>query len=263
MTNDRPNLARIYDALLDGSDHYQTERDLVERLVRVVPEAKTVAGENRHWMLRTVRYLADKIGILQFIDLGSGLPTAQNTHEVAQKTNRDARVVYVDNDPVVQAHSRALLLDNDYTHVAGSDLTRPEETLSDPVIAKHLDLGQPVGLIVSGVLHHLPDYDQARAVLRNYVDKLAPGSYVALTHLLEPEDSGETRDAVRAVTRTFRDTAIGVTPRAREQIEGFFDGLELVPPGLTYLHEWWPDGPRYTPLKPLNFATLGGVARKN
>jgi SAM-dependent methyltransferase len=190
------------------------------------------------------------------------MPTAENTHQVAQRYNPDAQVVYVDNDPVVQVHGRALLEENELTHVTGADLTVPAETLGDEVVTAHLDLSRPVALILTSIIHHIDDYERAKRIVREYVDALAPGSYLLLTHNFDPEEDSPRQELARLLETSFQGTGLGSVYRSRSQIESFFDGLDLLRPGLAYLHEWWPDGPRLTPLSELNFLTLGGVARK-
>ncbi|GAA4550056.1 SAM-dependent methyltransferase [Amycolatopsis samaneae] len=258
----RASLARLSDALLGGHDHYEADREAMRRLLAIAPGARAMAKEHRDWLVRVVRFLAAKRGVGQFLDLGSGMPTAENTHQVAQRYNPEARVVYVDNDPVVQVHGRAVLEENDRTHVSGANLTVPAETLWDPVVVEHLDFAEPVALILCSIVHHIDDFARASHIVRSYVDALAPGSYLLLTHHVEPEADGPRRELARLLESTFQGTGLGTVHRPREQIESFFTGLDLLPPGLCLLHEWWPDGPRLAPLSELNFLTLGGVARK-
>jgi hypothetical protein len=171
-------------------------------------------------------------------------------------------VVYVDNDPIVQVHGRALLEENDRTYVTGADLTNPAETLSDPVVTGHLDIKEPIALILSSIVHHIDDYERAKRVVSEYVESLAPGSYLLLTHNFDPQEDSPRQELARLLETSFQGTGLGTVYRTRAQIESFFDGMELLRPGLSYLHEWWPDGPRLTPLSELNFLTLGGVAIK-
>lgn len=259
----KASLARLTDALLGGHDHYEVDREAMRRLLAIAPGARTMAKEQRDWLVRVVRFLASKRGIDQYLDLGSGLPTSENTHQVAQRYNPEAQVVYVDNDPVVQVHGRALLEENDLTHVTGSDLTVPEKTLNDEVVKAHLDLSRPVALILTQIIHHIDDFERARRVVAEYVDALAPGSYLLLTHNFDPEEDSPRQELARLLETSFQGTGLGSVYRARAEIASLFDGLELLRPGLVYLHEWWPDGPRLTPLSELNFLTLGGVARKS
>ena len=259
----RASLARLTDALLGGHDHYEADRDAMRRLMAIAPGAKAMAREHRDWLVRVVRFLAAKRGVDQFLDLGSGLPTSENTHEVAQRYNLDAQVVYVDNDPVVQVHGRALLEENDQTHVSGADLTNPAETLSDPVVTAHLDVKRPLALILTSIIHHIDDYERAKRIVSEYVEALVPGSYLLLTHNFDPQEDSPRQELAQLLETSFQGTGLGSVYRTRAQIQSFFDGMDLLRPGLVYLHEWWPDGPRLTPLSELNFLTLGGVAIKD
>lgn len=259
---DRPSIARVYDALLGGQTNYEADRAVLRQILELAPEAQTMAKEVRHWLVRTVRYLTDRMSIEQFLDLGSGFPTVENTHQVAQRYNAEAQVVYVDNDPVVQAHGRALLAENDFTHMAGNDLTKPRETIDELSRTHRLDFEQPIGLILCAIVHHIQDLEEARRIVRTYVDALAPGSYVVLLHQHNPADGTEAADVATSLEKRFSGTGLDTLYRTRDEIESLFDGLDLVEPGLTYPHLWWPDGPRFTPLSPVNFTSLGGVARK-
>ena len=258
----KASLARLSDALLGGHDHYAVDREAMRRLLAIAPGAREMAKEHRDWLVRAVRYLAGKRGVDQFLDLGSGMPTAENTHQVAQRYNPDAQVVYVDNDPLVQVHGRALLEENYLTHVSGADLTLPQETLNDEVVKEHLDLSRPVALILTSIIHHIDDYDRARRIVAEYVEALAPGSYLLLTHHYEPEEDSPRQELAQLLETSFQGTGLGSVHRSRAQIQAFFDGLDLLPPGLVHLHEWWPDGPRLHPLTELHYLTLGGVGRK-
>jgi S-adenosyl methyltransferase len=258
----KASLARLSDALLGGHDHYEVDREAMRRLLAIAPGARAMAKEHRDWLVRAVRFLAGKRGIDQFLDLGSGMPTAENTHQVAQRYNPDAQVVYVDNDPVVQVHGRALLEENYLTHVTGADLTRPAETLADDVVKEYLDFTRPVALILTSIIHHIDDYERAKSIVAEYVAALAPGSYLLLTHHFDPEEDSPRQELARLLETSFQGTGLGSVFRTREQITAFFEGTELLRPGLVYPHEWWPDGPRIHALSELNFLTLGGVGRK-
>ncbi len=259
---DRPSIARVFDALMGGQDNYEVDRAVLSQILELAPEAPIMAQEVRQWLIRTVRYLTDREGIDQFLDLGSGFPTVENTHQVAQRYNPEARVVYVDNDPVVQAHGRALLAENDFTHIAGNDLTKPLETVEELSRSHRLDFDRPVGLIMCSIVHHIQDLEAAQKIVRSYVDALAPGSFITLLHQHNPADGSEAADVATSLEKRFNGTGLDTLYRTREEIESFFDGLDLVDPGLTYPHMWWPDGPRFTPLTTVNFTSLGGVARK-
>ncbi|KFU79264.1 S-adenosyl methyltransferase [Amycolatopsis lurida] len=256
----KPNLARMKDVLLGGHDYYEVDRRAVEDLLAVAPDAAAIAKEFRSWANRVVRFLAGARGIDQFLDLGSGLPTSENTHQAAQRYNPDALVVYVDHDPVVQAHGLALLEDL-LVHVSGADLTDPEQTLADPVVAEHIEFDRPVAVILNSVLHHIEDLGEAQAVVRGYVDAIAPGSYVLITHDFTPGE-GERGALARKLDDLMASTGHRTVHRGRGEIESLFDGLEILEPGVVHLHEWWPEGPRLAPLTELNHLSLGGVGIK-
>ena len=208
------------------------------------------------------RFLASEAGITQFLDCGSGLPTAENTHQVAQRIQPEARVVYVDNDPVVLAHGRALLEENDQTHFSAADIFKPREILDDEIVRKHLDFSQPIALFQLGTLHH---YDGERSpgdIMQEYIEGLPSGSYVALSHFFDPESS-EHSELARRMEQIFLHSPMGSGVfRTHTEIESMFPGLELVEPGLTRCADWWPDGPRVKPLDQVSHCILGAVGRK-
>jgi hypothetical protein len=239
QSTDRPSVARVFDAIVGGHDHYKADRVVLRQILAQAPEVLGMARELRQWLIRTVRYLADRVGIDQFLDLGYGFPASENINQIVQRYNPGANVVYADD-------------------IAGYDLTLPYEALSAPELTKRLDLNRPIGLIMCAIIHHVDELRQAQEIVRAYVGQLAPGSYLILAHQFDPADGGETEP----LQERLRGTGLDMLYRTREEILSFFDGMELVEPGLTYPHEWWPDGPRYTPLTNANFTTLGGVARK-
>ncbi|MFC4585217.1 SAM-dependent methyltransferase [Sphaerisporangium corydalis] len=251
----RPSIARAYDVVLNGKDNYEVDRAFVAEIVKVVPEIYDVAAYNRQILGRGVRFLTGQ-GIDQFIDLGSGLPTVQNTHHVAQGENPEAKVVYVDNDPMVLAHGRALLAENAGTAVVTSDLRRPATILADPAVERLIDLTRPVGVMLVGILHHLHDDEDPQGIVDAYMAAVPPGSYLFITHFCA--STQEARDAERQYlallgTGRFR------TP---EEITGFFDGFELVEPGVVPLPLWRPDGPVPEKLTVGHQLMYGGIARK-
>ncbi|MEV7549553.1 SAM-dependent methyltransferase [Amycolatopsis sp. NPDC089917] len=257
---DKPNLARMKDALLGGHDHYEIDRQAVEAFLTVAPDGAVVAKEFRSWASRAIRFLAGTREVGQFLDLASGMPYVENTHQTAQRHNPDALVIYVDDDPVVQAHGLALLEDH-LVHVSGADPRDPEKTLSDPVIADNLELDRPVAVLFNAVLHHIEDLDEARAVVHGYLDVLAPGSYLLLTHYYT-DGAGPRGEFARKLDGLMAGIGYPTVHRSRDEIESLFDGLDLLEPGLVHLHEWWPEGPRLAPLTQLNHLSLGGVAVK-
>lgn len=258
----KPSIARVYDAFIGGKDNYEVDRAVLRDLLQIAPEAVQTGKLCRQWLIRSVRFMAGNAGITQFIDCGSGLPTAENTHQAAQRLNADARTVYIDNHPMVAAHGRALLEENDRTHFTVADLTRPHELLNDPVVTRHIDFDRPIGLIHCNTLHHVPDKANPHEVMRAYVDALPSGSYVALCHLYNPADDSDLAELARDSEARFMSLMGSCHYRTRDEITSFFDGLELVEPGLTELFNWWPDGPRITSPSKEDHLLLGGVARK-
>ncbi|GAA4885093.1 SAM-dependent methyltransferase [Saccharopolyspora cebuensis] len=258
----KPSIARVYDAFVGGKDNFEADREVYHQVLRLAPEAAEVGRECRAWLIRVVRFLAGHAEIDQFLDLGSGLPTAENTHQAAQRLNCEARVVYVDNDPSVAAHGRALLEENENTRFAVADLRNPEEILADPVVTRHLDFDRPIGLIQCNTLHHVTDDERPADLMRTYVDALAPGSFVAISHLHNPGDGSRRAELAAESQEKFNALMGSCYYRSREAIEAMFHELELIEPGLVHPFQWWPDGPRLTPASDGAHLLLGGVAVK-
>lgn len=258
----KPSIARVYDAFVGGKDNFEVDRQVLRQIQQIAPEAIEVGRLCRAWLIRVVRFMAGGAEIDQFLDLGSGLPTAENTHQAAQRLNAEAKVVYVDNDPSVAAHGRALLEENEYTHFAMGDLRDPAAILSDPMVTKHLDLSRPVGLIQCNTLHHVTDGEDPNRIMQAYVDALAPGSYIAISHLFNPADGSAHADLAAASEARFNEMMGSCYYRRREEITALFRDLEMVEPGLTYLFDWWPDGPLLRRPSAEAHNLLGGVARK-
>lgn len=260
----QPSIARAYNAALGGKDNYAADRAVIERLRAVAPEVEQMAVDHRAFLIRVTRFVAARTGVTQFLDCGSGLPSAENTHEAAQRIRPDARVVYVDNDPTVVAHGRALLEENDRTVFVPADIFTPRDVLDDPTVRKHLDFAEPIALFQLGTLHHHAGSPTPQEVMAEYVDALPSGSYVALTHFLDPEDGGEVSGLARRMEGVFLRSPLGAGYfRTRPEIEAMFPpGLEMVPPGLVECAEWWPDGPHLRPLTVPQRAVVGGIARK-
>jgi SAM-dependent methyltransferase len=256
----RPSVARVYDAFLGGKDNYEVDREVCRRAVAIDPDAAQVPRDVRRWLVRVVRFLVEEAGIDQILDLGSGLPTAENVHQVAQRYGR-ATVVYVDNDPMAVAYGRALLAGDPRTHVVEGDLRRPAELLAHPVVTGNLDLDRPVALIQSDTLHYVRRADGPAEIMRAYRDALAPGSYLALNHLLSP-GGGEHAEVVGRLGDNLRGAVGWVRCRSRADVLGFFDGLELVEPGLVPLTEWRPTGPRGGRVAGVQRFIIGAVGRK-
>lgn len=259
----RPSIARVYDATLGGKDNYEIDRQVERMIAEVAPRQSDVAKMNRRWLIRVVRYLVGDVGIDQLLDIGAGLPTVENTHQVAQQRNPDAVVVYVDNDPVCNVYGRALLEENEKTHFLAADLTEPNTLLAHPEVVKHLDLDRPLALILCGILHHVDDDLRPAEIMRRYIDALPSGSYVAITHFWDPADDSEAHDMAVELQRRFTKLGLGSGwYRTRDEIASFFGDLELVDPGLVELDDWWPQGPALRPRLTEERLLLGGLGRK-
>jgi S-adenosyl methyltransferase len=252
-----PNAARMYDYYLGGKDHFEADRVAAEKILELMPQVRQSALENRRFLRRVVRFLAAEGGIAQFIDIGAGLPTMDPVHQVALDINPDAKVCYVDYDPVVVVHADALLTVPDRSIVVRADLRRPLEIMTDPAVNDFLDLSKPVAVLLLAVLHFISDADEPRRIMAELRDAIAPGSYLALTHV-----SGDflDREATRVAESVYEKASAGIHSRNRSEILRFFDGFELVPPGLVPKHEWRSDngGPGYR----TGNISWGGVARK-
>ncbi|KDN86986.1 SAM-dependent methyltransferase [Kitasatospora cheerisanensis] len=259
----RPSIARVYDAFLGGTDNYEVDREVVRRVRTVAPDAPDLAVENRRFLIRACRYLAEQAGVTQYLDCGSGLPTAENTHNVVQRANPGAKVVYVDNDPMVVAHSRALLAHDRNAVIVSADIFRPEHLLENTVVRTELDWSRPIALLQLGTLHHYNGEAERtrRDIVRAYTDALPPGSYLALSHFLDPED--EYSAAARAMEEMFLHSMMGSgTFSTATEIAGMFNGLEPVEPGLVRCVDWRPDRPPGRELTTAQRCIAGGVARK-
>jgi len=255
---DRPSAARIYDYWLGGSHNFAVDREVARQFTAMVPDTALIMQANRAFLHRAVRYLVDA-GIRQFLDLGSGIPTLGNVHEVAQRAAADARVVYVDVDPVAVAHSRQMLAGNELAVVIQEDLRRPEHILSHPDVRGLLDFDQPVALLLLAVMHFIPDTDEPAAILSRFSDALAPGSYVVLSH---GTADGISRDAAVRLVELFKRTPTPVVSRTRHAIEQLFAGFDLVEPGLVWSPLWRPEHPDEVGDKPEQAAAYVGVGRK-
>lgn len=258
----KASIARVYDAFLNGKDNYEIDREVLRRVQRVAPEATTLAWDNRAFLIRASRFIASQAGITQYLDCGSGLPTAENTHQVVQRLQPEATVVYVDNDPVVLAHGRALLEENDQTHFTAENIFEPEKILANEVVAKHIDFTRPVALFQLGTLHHYNGERSPADIMKAYVDALPSGSYVALSHFYDPQTE-EHSELARRMEDTFLHSPMGTGLfRKRDEILAMFPGLELIEPGLTLCADWWPDGPRIKELDQVSHCIVGAVGRK-
>jgi len=251
--------ARVYDYWLGGKDNFPADRELAELMIQAIPNMRAMAAANRAFLSRAVRYLVGEAGIRQFLDLGTGIPTSPNVHEVAQATAPDTRVVYVDNDPIVLAHARALLTSQDAGETAFimADLRQPGSILDHPTLTATLDLRQPVAVLAVGVLMYFRDSDRPNPfeMVATMLAPMPSGSYLALTTPTPDFNPEETAKAVAAAE------AAGITlvPRSKAEVERFFTGLELVDPGVAPMLAWRPDEP---PADPESAYYWAGVARK-
>jgi hypothetical protein len=256
----RPHPSRMYDYYIGGKNHFAADRALADRALAAWPSGRIGLRENRRFLGRAVRYLAGEAGIRQFLDIGSGLPTTANVHEIAQGVDPSCRVVYIDNDPMVLTHARALLASapEGRTAYVQADLKSPLEILSSPVVRSVLDFGQPIALMLIAVLHFLYEDDKPEAVLSALLDALPPGSYLAASHLTSEHDP----DGLGTGARLYREAGIPMVTRDVDEFAPLaFSGLELVPPGVVLVSEWRPDSPAPRP-RPAEVSCYGGVARK-
>ncbi len=256
----RPHSARMYDYFLGGKNHFAADRETADRVSEAMPGVRTGARENRAFLGRGVRYLAEEAGIRQFLDIGTGLPTTNSVHEVAQAAAPSARVVYVDNDPLVLAHAQALLTSSPegktaYIH---ADLRNPAEILSSPAAQSVLDFSQPVALILVAVLHFLADADQPAKIVATLRDALPPGSYLLASHATaEHNPEGAAKGG-----RAYQGGGVPIYPRDSGRFADVaFAGMDLVPPGVVLVSEWRRTGVGPVPL-PHEVNSYGGIARK-
>jgi SAM-dependent methyltransferase len=233
---DRPSGARVHDFFLGGSSNFASDRDLARRALAVAPDIRLNALANRACLHRVVRMCLAQ-GVRQFLDIGCGIPTIGTTHEVAQQPDPTARVVYVDIEPVVVTHGELLLEDNPNASIVRADLRDIEQVLAADGARELLDFDQPVAALMFAVLHHIPDRDDPATLIRGYLDVLAPGSFLALTHLTA-EHAPETMGAVFDLLENSRHPG---TPRSRADVESLLDGLDLVEPGVVPIAEWRPE----------------------
>jgi O-methyltransferase involved in polyketide biosynthesis len=250
-----PHSARIWNYWLGGKDHYPVDREAGEAFLEIYPDIVEVARAVRYFLARAVRYLGSEAGIRQFLDVGAGLPTVDNTHEVAQRVAPESRIVYVDNDPLVLVHARALLTSGPDGACAyiDADVRDPDAVLE--AASATLDFGRPVALMLLGILGHVDDDDEARSIVRQLAGALPPGSYLTLS------DGANTSEARQRAHQRYAQTgAVPYRLRSPEQIAAFFDGLDLLEPGVVPVSRWRPDPSPFGP--PRHVDTFGGMARK-
>jgi hypothetical protein len=254
----RPHVSRVYDYLLGGKDNYAADRAVADQMITSLPAIQVGVRAQRDVLGRVVRYLTGEAGVRQLLDIGSGLPTADNVHEIAQRIEPATRVVYVDNDPVVLSHARALLADDKATFVADGDLRDPAGILDDPAVRDHLDWDQPVGLLMCGILHYILDEENPAGLTATLYRALPPGSHVFIHHLLDTEDP-----ATATLQEQMRAGLGRAQFRTMAQIRELFDGLELIDPGVVPVPGWRPDpGVPGMSDHPVLQMAAAGVARK-
>jgi hypothetical protein len=254
----KASVARVYDWWLGGEHNFRVDQDAARTIIAIEPNTRAIAREYRAFLIRAVRFLAAEAGIRQFLDIGSGIPTAQNVHQVAQETAPGSRVVYVDSDDVAVAHSRLLLEGNPDATVIHADLRNPRAILDHPETRRLIDFTQPVALVLAAVLHFIPDSDNPDGIIATLRAQLAPGSYLTISHACR--DTIASMAAAREAAYNSR-VAASSTFRTREQIARLFNGFTLIEPGLAWLPEWRPSCPDDVPEDPSVFWALGGVGK--
>jgi hypothetical protein len=232
-----PNAARMYDYALGGYHNFAVDREYVARAEQVIPGASLVAHANRAFLGRVVRWLVDA-GITQFLDIGSGIPTLGNVHEIAERATPQARVMYVDIDPVAVAHSRAILAGHPRVRVLEADLRRPVDIVDHPEVTELLDFSEPIAVLLSAVLHFIPDADDPKAILAQLRDAVVRGSYIALSHGTPVPDLEGELDEIRQL---YRRTPTPLHLRTSEQIAELLAGLDIVEPGIVPITDWRPE----------------------
>ncbi|SEQ11257.1 S-adenosyl methyltransferase [Lentzea xinjiangensis] len=254
-----PSSARVYDYLLGGAHNFAVDRVMGEKVELLMPHVRSAARVNRAFLGRAVRFMVGQ-GVRQFLDIGSGIPTVSNVHEVAQALEPRCRVVYVDRDPVAVAHSELLLAGNGNAGVVQADLRDPDGVLGSGEVTRLLDFDQPIGLLMLLMVHWVPTEADPWGLLKHYREALPSGSYLAITHLADDHEDGGSNAAAAQMNQAGGDQ---VVPRGREEVAAFFGDFELVEPGLVGFAEWRPSGPGDISDDPaMNRVAYAGVARK-
>ncbi|MEU1427457.1 SAM-dependent methyltransferase [Nocardia sp. NPDC005746] len=262
LRTDVPHSARMYDYFLGGKDNYEADREAGDKALAEFPAVRVTAQTNREFMRTATRYLAGE-GVRQFLDIGTGIPTEPNLHQVAQGLAPESRVVYVDNDPLVFSHARALLVSAEEGRTAFvlADAGKPEEILHAPELMETLDLSQPVAVSLMAVLHFVPG--DVHEIVRTLMEPLAKGSYLAISHVTTDFDAGpDDPEGMARLLQVYIDRGIPVQPRTRDAVERLFDGLELVEPGVEMIHRWRNPDEEFPPGHDKNVSLYGAVGKK-
>jgi SAM-dependent methyltransferase len=257
IDTERPTAARVYDYLLGGSHNFAADREMAHKAMIMMPDVVLQAQANRAFLSRAVAYLAEA-GVRQFLDIGSGIPTRGNVHEVAQKTAPDSRVVYVDIDPIAVSHSRQILVGNDRCTVIQEDFRNWEAIVDHAETQKMLDFDQPVALLLVALLHVIPDSDDPHAIVARLRDRLAPGSYLVIGHGTQDSRPLEGKE----LEQLSKQTPTTLSSRTLSEVERFFTGFDLVDPGVVWAPLWRPESPDEIPDNPADSSNYAGVGRK-
>ncbi|HEX3782866.1 MAG TPA: SAM-dependent methyltransferase [Pseudonocardiaceae bacterium] len=253
---ERPDAARVYDYYLGGAHNFVVDREFAHQQKTRLPDVDQVALMNRRFLQRAVRELS-ALGVDQFLDLGSGIPTVGNVHEIAQQTNPRARVIYVDYEAVAVAQSQLLLADNEFADIVTADIREPMAVLDHEITRRLLDFGKPVGMIMCTILHFVPDAEEPERIVARYRDALAPGSYLAISH-----GTTDNRPDLQAFGDAYQQTPNPVTLRSKERIARFFDGFELIEPGIVFTPQWRPEHPSLVGEEPEKSGVYAAAGRK-
>jgi SAM-dependent methyltransferase len=254
---DRPSAARVYDYYLGGFHNFTADRQMALEAIRMWPDLPQIMQANRAFLRRAVRFVVRE-GVTQFLDVGSGIPTVGNSHEVAQQADAEARVVYVDVDPVAVAHSRAILAGNAGAAVVQADLRDPERIVGDPAVRRLIDFDRPVAVLLVAVLHFIKDEDDPAALIAVLRQALVPGSFLVISHATQEGQP----DLAGSHQQLYTRTATPMTMRSRSEVRGFFEGFDVVEPGVVYLPLWRPESASDVDEHPERFTGFAGVGRK-
>jgi hypothetical protein len=253
------HVARVYNYWLGGKDNFAADREAGDETIAAYPAIRMSARANRAFLARTVRYLAEDEGIRQYLDIGTGLPTANNTHEVAQSVAPESRIVYVDNDPMVLSHARALLTSTPEgaTAYLDADVRNPDKIIAQA--QETLDFSQPMAIMLIAILHYVPDLNEAKQIVHRLVSAVAPGSFLVISHAASDIAAEEMVEFIKRMNEHLREGETHIA-RPHDVVVSLFDGLELVEPGVVWVADWRP-GSDLKPPKPTSM--WGGVARKS